>query len=57
MFEFPKNFNYQKNDNRNDLGIFFFLEGSWLFIKLIADEVICQHIFFFTLSHFLDNNL
>ena len=47
-----KNFNYNAN-----LGIFLLLEVGGFVFKLVAAKVIGQHMFFFILSYFLDNNL
>ena len=34
-------------------GIFLFLDSGGFVVKLLASKVICQHMFFFTLSYFL----
>ena len=37
--------------------IFLFVEGGGFVVQLVAAQTIRQHMFFFTLSYFVDNNL
>ena len=54
----PQNFNYIKNMTIFKFGEFFCSwKGVGRVVKLGAAKVIRQHMFFFTLTNFLDNNL
>lgn len=54
----PQNFNDNENLTIFKIWwIFHLLEGGLICFKLGAAKVICQHIFFYKLSYFVDNKL
>ena len=55
----PQNFDTEKIWQSLSFGEFFSSwKGTGFVIKLVAAaKVICQHMFFFTLTYFLENNL
>ena len=55
MFEYPKTLITETTIFK--FWIFLFLEGGRFVVKLVTAKVIRQHMFFFTLSYFLDNNI
>ena len=57
MLEYPKTLIIEKIWQLLSFGEFFSSwKGGGFVVKLVAAKVICQHMFFFTLTHFLDNN-
>ena len=56
MFEYPKTLITEMTIFKF-WWIFLFLEGGRFVVKLVTAKVIRQHMFFFTLSYFLDNNI
>ena len=58
MFEYPKTLITEKVQQSFNFDEFFFSwkEGGFV-VKLVADKVIRQHMFIFTLTYFLDNNI
>ena len=58
MFECPKTLITLKIRKSLSFGEFFSSwKGGGFVVKLVAAKVIHQHMFFFTLSNFLNNNL
>ena len=58
MFEYPKTLITMKMWQPLGFGDFFpFLEEGGFVVKLVAAEVISEHMFFFTLSYFLVINI
>ena len=58
MFEYPKTLITEKILQSLSFWEFFSSwKGGGFVVKLVAAKVIRQHMFFFTLTYFLDNNL